>query len=317
MNEASTRIIYIFIDLILPLILGYILHQKKWMKIETCNLLLKLNIRFIATILACGSFWLMKIDSNFFIIPIYGILVCLIPGILSYPLARQLNKPRSEGAFLLTGYLSNIGTLIGLCGFVLYGEIGFAYVQSVAIFQNLFTLLVCIPMAGYYQQLAQAQSQTIHFRPQWRSILVSWNQLALLGMLLGFFLSINNVPRPIFFSPIFDSFIHIGAWIGMLPIGFLINFSAIKIYLRNSLYMLPIKFIILPTVTYILFTFLTDNKMLINIMTLMGAAPAAINSIALCQLYKLNVNMATAIFMITTAVFFLIVFPGYYLFFFQ
>lgn len=314
MEQSNIRIIYIFVDLILPLIVGYFLHKRKWMSIETCNLLLKINIRGIATILAMGSFWLMEISADFIIIPIYGIVVCLIPGFLSYPLGKHLKNPRAVGAFLLTGYLSNIGTLVGLCGFVLYGEMGFAYIQAVAIFQNVFTLLVCIPMAGYYQQLSRARSADIHFSPQWRDILISWNQLALVGVLIGFFLSLYHVPRPALFPPVFDSLVHIGAWIGMLPIGFLIKFSTLKIYLREALMMLPIKFVILPLLVYFAFSLFTDNKMIINTMTLIGAAPAAINSIAISQLYKLNTNMSTAIFMITTAVFFIIVFPIFYLF---
>ena len=314
MEQSNTRIIYIFIDLILPLIIGYILHKKKWMGITTCNLLLKLNIRFIATVLALGSFWLMDINSKFLSIPLYGILVCIIPGLLSYPLSRHLKNPRAEGSFLLTGYLSNIGTLVGLCCFVLYGEIGFAYVQAVAIFQNIFTLLFCIPLAGYYKQLSQARSFKASFKPQWRDIFISWNQLALIGVLAGFLLSINHVPRPTIFPVIFDSFVHIGAWIGMLPIGFLLKFSALKFYLRESLMMLPIKFIILPLLTYTVFSLISTDSLFINTMTLIGAAPAAINSIAISQLYKLNTNMATAIFMITTAIFFIIVFPVYYIF---
>ncbi|WP_196604984.1 AEC family transporter [Pectinatus haikarae] len=314
MEQSNIRIIYIFIDLILPLMIGYLLHQKKWMSMETCNMLLKVNIRVVATILALGSFWLMDIGADFLIIPIYGIVVCLIPGFLSYPLTKHIKNPRSEGAFLLTGYLSNIGTLIGLCGFVLYGEMGFAYVQAVAIFQNVFTLLVCIPMAGYYHQLSRSRSANIHFRPQWRDILVSWNQLALIGVIIGFFLSLFHVPRPDIFSPVFDSLVHIGAWIGMLPIGFLIKFSSLKIYLREAIMMLPIKFIILPFMAYLVFFWISDNKMFVNTMTLISAAPAAINSIAISQLYKLNTNISTAIFMVTTAIFFVVVFPVFYLF---
>lgn len=314
MDQANTPIIYIFIDLILPLIIGYILHKKQWMSINTCNMLLKLNIRVVSTVLALGSFWLMSINTKFLSMPVYGILVCLIPGFLSYPLSRHLKNPCSEGSFLLTGYLSNIGTLVGLCCFVLYGELGFAYVQAVAIFQNIFTLLICIPMAGYYKQLANAKASSIRFRPQWREIFISWNQMALIGVIIGFFLSINNVPRPAGFSIVFDSLVHIGAWIGMLPIGFLIKFSAVRIYLREALVMLPIKFVILPVLTYIAFNLISDDKIFINTMTLLGAAPAAINSIAISQLYKLNTDMATAIFMVTTAVFFIIVFPVFYLF---
>lgn len=314
MEQANSRIIFIFVDLLLPLFVGYVLHKKNWMKMETCNLLLKLNIRFIATVLAFGSFWLMQINTGFLVFPIYGILVCLVPGIISYPLGRHIRNPRSEGAFLLTGYLSNIGTLVGLCAFVFYGEMGFAYVQAVATFQNVFTLLVCIPMAGYYQQMARAQHAAKHFCPQWREILISWNQLALVGVVMGLCFSVLGIERPAIFYPLFDSMIHIGAWIGMLPIGFLIKFSTVKIYVKQSLQMVSIKFIILPILSYLSFSLVSNDKMFVNTMTLIGSSPAAINSIAISQLYKLNTNMATAIFMITTALFFVIILPLFYLF---
>ncbi len=317
MSETSTRLLFVFIDVILPLVIGYHLHKYNIMPLRICNLLLKLNVRFIVTVLGFGSFWLIKLDENIFFLAFLGIVLCtILPGGLLYPFLRnRLKDPNNIGGYLLTSMLSNTGTLGGLCAFIAMGQLAYAYVQIVAMAQNIFTLLYCFPLAEYFHQKHAAASTAVKFKPHWRSILISWNQIGLISMAIGALFNYYEIPKPDLFNPVFNSFVHIGAWIGILPVGYLINFKVAKIYHATSYLLIPLRFIIVPIACYLSARFFTDNPLIIAVSLLMGLCPTGANPIAICQLYKLNTNIATANFLINTVIFIVVIYPLFVIFF--
>lgn len=310
------RLFFIFIDVFLPLIIGYFFHKYKLMSINTCNLLLKINIRFITLVVGLGSFWIIKIDSNIFLLAFVGIFLCsVLPGLFAYPYAHsKIRNLRSNGAYLISSTLSNTGILGGLCAFIALGQLAYAYVQVIGMAQNLFTLIFGFPLAEYFHQKIKAGPRTVKFHPHWRSILISWNQIGLISMIIGAILNINEVPLPFFFDPVFNAFIHIGAWCGILPVGYLLNFKAARIYKYIAFSVVPVRLIIMPILSYFIAKQFTDDTLLISIITLITACPIGINAIVVTQLYKLNTSIAEAMFLITTAVFIFIIYPLFLLF---
>lgn len=258
-----------------------------------------------------GSFWLIKIDQNLFLLAFVGIiLISALPGLLAYPYVNwRLGKNiRNSGAYLLSSMLSNTGILGGLCAYIAMGQLAYAYVQVIAMVQNIFTLSFCFPLAEYFHQKFTAGSKA-KFQPHWRSILISWNQIGLLSMFIGAILNIYEVPRPDIFDPIFNASVHLGAWFGILPVGYLLNFKAARLYKYLALTIVPVRFLIIPVLSFITASLFTNNALLISVITLIGMCPIGINSVVVTQLYKLNTSIAEAIFLITTIIFIFIAYP--------
>ena len=310
------RLFFIFIDVFLPLIVGYFFHKYKIISVDTCNLLLKLNIRFVTLITGLGSFWLINIDQNIFLLSFVGFILCsVVPGMLAYPYAHfKIKSLRGHGAYLISSTMSNIGILGGLCAFIAMGQLAYAYVQVIAMAQNIFTLILGIPLAEYFHQKIMAGPKTVKFQPHWRSILISWNQIGLISMFIGAVLNVNEVARPFFFDYVFNAFVHIGAWCGILPVGYLLNFKAARIYKYIAASVIPIRFLIIPVLSYIIAVFCTIDPLLIAIITLIGCCPIGINAVVVTQLYNLNTGIAEAMFVMTTAVFIFIAYPLFLLF---
>ena len=76
--------------------------------------------------------------------------------------------------------------------------------------------------------------------------------------------------------------------------------------------MLWLRFVIVPVLFYLLFKLLFTDQVLLGSLLLMAATPAAINSVITAQLYKLNVDITIASFLLTTVVFVLVVFPLFF-----
>ena len=98
----------------------------------------------------------------------------------------------------------------------------------------------------------------------------------------------------------------------LLPVGFLIDFGRARFYYRKVISMLWLRFVIVPVLFYLLFKLLFADQVLLGSLMLMAATPAAINSVITAQLYKLNVDITIASFLLTTVVFVLVVFPLFF-----
>ena len=310
MNDASLRILYVFTDLVLPMLLGYYLHQRRIISDALCNKLIRFNIVFIYTLLSLLSFWTLPLSRSLLWLPGLGILLILIPGFIShFTFARKYPNLLDRGAYMMSSLLANLGTLGGLCAFILYGETGFAYTQLISAAQNFVLLLFCFPLAQYYYTKQTAAARKTRLCIDFRQIFLSWNQLSLIGMCLGMLLNAADVPRPAPLGTLFNSLVHIGAWTALLPVGYLVDLSRARLYYRKILDLLPLRCLILPVILYVIAKLLFNDQMLIGTLIILATAPTAINAVITSRLFSLNVDLSIAAFLLTTAVFLLAVFP--------
>ncbi len=310
MNESQLRIIFVFTDLVLPLLTGYYLHQRKIISDRLCNRLISFNIIWICTLLSLLSFWVLPLTAELLWLPAFSFIFAAIPGMISIlTFARQHKEPLDRGAYIISSLLANIGTLGGLCAFILYGETGFAYAQLVVTFQNLILILGCFPLAQYYYALHTAAKARKHLHINVKDLFFSWNQLSVLGMLVGMLLQAAAVPRPESLGGLFNGLIHLSAWTALLPVGYLVDFHQAGQYYRRILDLLPLRFIILPTITYFIIKQLFTDQVLLGSLMIFASSPTAINAVLTARIYKLNVDLTIAAFLLTTALFLLLIYP--------
>lgn len=310
MDGAHLRIFYVFTDLILPLFVGYWLHRWNWIGGAVCNRLISFNIVIICTILSVLSFWVLPLTAKLVWLPVFGIVLCIIPGIISYPLATgRYENLLERGSYLASSMLSNIGTMGGICAFILYGEIGFAYVQMVGLFQNLALVLFFFPMAQYYRQRHDAFGSGKRVKLDLRRMFLHWHQLPVVGMAVGMGFYLFEVPRLPILGTVFNAMVHIGAWLALIPVGYLIDFAAARRYYGRIWDLLPIKFIFTPLAVYFMATYLFEDPILLGTMVVLAVTPTAINAVVTARLFRLDVDLTIAAFILTTVVYLCVVFP--------
>ena len=307
--DIMLKLGYIFIDLLLPLMLGYFFHSKNWLSEAFCDRLMMLNILVLCTALSVLSFWVLPLTFELIWLPAFGILLSIIPGGAAYMSSLHRYKDGlDKGAYLASAMLSNLGTLGGLCAYILFGESGFAYTQIVSMFQNLVLFMFCFPMAQYYQRqskVPEGMSPPVAFS----SLFFSKNQLPIVGLAAGMIFYLSGVPRPALLGDLFNPLIHITAWTALIPVGYSIDFSAMKQYYRIIWDLVPIKFIITPLISYLIAYPLFDDPVILYTILLLSATPTAINAVVTARLYGLNLHIAGAAFVLTTATFLFVVYP--------
>lgn len=313
--DMYSKLIYMFTDLVLPLTLGYYCRQKQWLSEAFCNRIIDLNITVFGTLLSILSFWIMPLNPTLLWLPAFGILLSLIPGLAGYWVVRGKYPDSPEKAsYLATAALSNIGALGGLCTFFLLGEVGFAYNQIIALFQNLVFFLFCFPLASYYQrQLCRPMTETNAKQISFTSLFFTSKQLPTLGTFIGILLYANGIPRPDSLSSLFTALIHVSAWFALFPVGYSIQFAEMRHYYRGILDLLPVKFLFTPLASYCIASQLFTDPVTLGAILIAASSPVGINSVILARLYHFNVHLTSAAFFLSTAVFLAVVYPALFL----
>ena len=310
MDESWLRLVYVLTDLIAPLAVGYGVKELHLVSEKNINLLIKVNVRLIYTTLSLLAFWVLPLSWDLALIPLYGFLFILFPGAIGTVLARRFKNLLVRGAYIASAMLANIGTLGGVCAFILYNEEGFAYAQLIGTCQNIMLVLLVFPMAQYlylkHHGLTQRQGSRLR---SFCRLFFSWNQLSLLGMVAGLALHGLGCERPPELAPVFQSLVHIGAWTAMLPVGYLIDFGKAKHYLKYIADLCAIRFLAVPFFIFFTSRLVFTDPVLLNTFLILATTPTAINAVLASRLYQLRTDLAVSSFILTTILYLLVIFP--------
>ncbi|SFT73509.1 hypothetical protein SAMN02910356_01868 [Selenomonas sp. GACV-9] len=306
----NLRILFVFTDLLLPLLAGWYLHERQLVSDTAMNKVIRFNVVFVYTVLSLLSFWVLPLSWGLLLVPVFGFLLVLLPGLLGYLLfARRIDNLLDRGAYVASAMLANLGTLGGVCAFILYNEEGFAYTQLIGTCQNILLCLLIFPLAQYYHLKHTAARRKTSGLQSLRAMFFSLNQLSLVGMMAGFALNAAGIERPEALAPLFQSLVHIGAWIAMLPVGFLIDFDQVRHYARQTRSLVALRFLFTPLLFVGLTWLFVTDPVISGTLILLAFCPTAINAVLTSKLYALSVGLAISSFVITTAAFLLVIFP--------
>ena len=310
----DSRFLIVFADILLPMIVG--MGLRKWgLSREILRLIIKANVVVVATFLSVVSFWSVHVTWELLWLPISTIPICFLPVAVFYALEKnRFSDPRAQGSYMISMMLGNIGTLAGLCAYVLYGEIGFAYVQLIAVPQILIIVLFSFPMGQYYYDKWAHTGESGKMEIHLKKMLLTPNQLPAVGVVVGLTLAYFQVEKPVVVSSLFTILIHVSAWMGMVPVGYDLNLGGVKEYALKLWPIFPVKFILLPAALYGMTILFVSDPAIITCVILASAAPTAIFAVASAQLYGLNVNLAESSFLTTTLAFLFVLYPLVYWF---
>ena len=310
MDDSALRLVYVLTDLIAPLAVGYLLKEKKLVSEKNINRLIKVNVRLVYTTLSLLSFWVLPLSWDLALIPVYGSLFILFPGAVGVALGRRFKNLLVRGSYIASAMLANIGTLGGVCAFILYNETGFAYAQLLGTCQNVMLVLLVFPLAHYFylkqHRLPIRQGSRLH---SFVNMFFSWNQMSLMGMVTGLALQGLGVERPPELAPFFQSLVHIGAWTAMLPVGYLMDFGKARHYLKYVLDLCAIRFLAVTFFVFFTSRLVFTDPVLLNTLLILSTTPTAINAVLASKLYQLRTDLAVSSFILTTILYLTIIFP--------
>ena len=308
--DITAKLTTIFVDMILPLLVGYFLRLAPWSCARIFRALINIGVILLFPALTLFSIWGLVPVFDLVWLPVFGLLLHIIPGgICLLQGRRKYSDSLDYGSYAISGFLANRVTLGSLSAYVLYGETGYAYTQMVVLFDNLLTFGVAYPLAQYYRNLHD-RGGGLQF--DLKQILFNRNQMPLLGMIIGAMLNWQGISRPEAFLPAFGIAVHFAAWTFLLPVGYSIDFGKVRNYWRDAAEISLVKCVGTPLLTILPAGFLIHDEVALRTLVLLSAAPTAINAVIVMQLFGLNLHLSIAAFVISTVVFLLVAFPVFF-----
>ena len=310
--DIQTKLLIFAVDLIGPLILGYAGRYQRRVGDEFFNKMILNNIFVVCPVVSFLSFWVMPLTRELFWMPLLSLLLGFFPGAAAWWLARRKYRDyREQGAYVMAASLSNLGVIGGICVYLVYGERGYGYQQIATLFQYVLMFAFCYPLAQSYERQADGRSgKKVSF---W-SMMFSKKQIAIVGILLGGALQIAGIPRPEALSGVTPFFIHLGAWTGLIPVGYSLDFGKIRQYWLSLFDLAVLKFAVVPFLLYGLSGFFVESSVMRGSLFILAATPTAINAVVAARLYHLAVDLTVAAFLVTTLLFLVAVYPALVLF---
>ncbi|MEG6584340.1 AEC family transporter [Dendrosporobacter sp. 1207_IL3150] len=306
--DIKHKLIYFAIDLILPIAIGYLCKYQKRLGENFFNKLILNNILVVYPALSMLSFWVLPLKADLVWLPVLGLAMGVIPGVIAYFIAeRKYNSDLDRGSYVMSAILSNLGTIGGLCVFLLYGETGYAYQQLVVLFQYILMFMFCYPLAQYYYQ--KSQKGKVENKISVKAVLFSRNQLAVVGIMCGVALQAANVERPELLGMIFNPLVHFGAWTALIPVGYSVDFGKLREQYRSIIDLIPLKFIVTPVITYSLARLVISDPIMLNSILVLSCTPTAVNAVITSRIYGLNLHISVAAFILTTLIFLMVIYP--------
>ncbi len=304
MSTIFEKLYTFFISVIAPIVLGYLLKTFTKLKKEDLNILLIINIVLIYPISLALIFWDIKINSTMLLLPVLGFISPIISGYIGYLFSKKkYSNPNQKGSYVISNMLSNRGTIGGLTMYIIFGEIGYAYVNLINLFSSINIYFIAFPLGSYYSGNSQSQKLTF------KNIVFQKTNMPIIGILLGIILHFIVGLRPAYIASYVDPLIKFMAWLALIPIGASIDFKGFSKHLKKVIDISIIKFIIMPLLSYIIAFLIIPDKQAATIFVLLNFMPVAINAVIVSKLTNLDEHVAIAAFLFTTTIYLLIVFP--------
>jgi len=263
--------------------------------------------------------WPMHLKKDLIWLPIVGLILMLSITALSAILFPSLEKkPKSRLTLILAGAISNHGYTGGafVC-YALFGTPGIALAQIYLLLSLPIFYLVYLPLLKVYELRTEKLISGSKL-----SFLLDFRMLVIPAMLIAVILNRSSLKPPAFITTlhIVDILIYIASSLSFFAIGLQVNLSILKNYTNLYFPIAAVKFILTPALALLLLWLLALtgqnlNSLAQKVILVLSASPSAVLMVTMSNVFDLDGPLASALWVVTMAVFAVVVVPVLFLIF--
>jgi len=310
--DLIEKIILSLAIIVLGLLLGKVLNwmsEHKWSHAEakletTINWMTKVALLVLSPFVLVGVFWIVDIrQTSLIYLPILGILCLVLGGLFAVGFSKALKLDRIRtGSMFASGSFSNWGSFGMLFCFMLLGEQSLVFVAMFRLLEEFIYYTVGFPIVKLYgvNQQGEKTSSLSGLRVFADPFILT----ALLAILIGGGLNLSPLERPGFYELLISYVVPLSTLLLVIPVGYHMRLMALQGYMKESLSISTIKFILVPIcIVPIAYLLGLDNHydgIVIKTILILTAMPPAFISLIPPKLYGLDVNLANSSWLINT-----------------
>lgn len=238
-------------------------------------------------------------DPRLLCLPLLGISAWVTGGIFAILLARCLGLDRRHtGCIYCCGTFTNIGAVGALVSVIWFGEQAIAIVTLYRLCEEMFYFSISYPIAKWYSQPAAGRLGLGSFR------LDPVLRIVLAALALGICLRLLSVPRPEFCGGLAAACTIASSVIFLFAIGLGLRLGRLGAYIRPSLAVCAIKFVLVPLVVVSLGWLAglgqIEAGLPLQVVAILASMPVAMVALVPPSLFDLDLDMANACWLFST-----------------
>ena len=309
--QGSNNFLVALVAIIVGVLCGYLLRRLRILDERHGPRRSLLIVAIGLPLITFMSVWPIAIESRFALLPVIQTLSFIVVLLISVRLSKFHGLGKTDqGTFVLACAMSNQGyTMGGLVCYLLFGAAGLGLSRIYVAFWPPLLVLVLFPLANSYStQLGKKSMGLVIFEGIWHV-----RSLAVVSLGMGIAFSLLKVPYPRWIETyhLLKILIIAGTFVSFGMIGLSLHLDHIGKYARLYLSQGFVKFIIAPLVSLVLALLLGLKAWELPgaVAVIQGFMPAAVNSVLIASLFGLNARVASALFVVNTAIFLVLVLP--------
>jgi predicted permease len=263
--------------------------------------------------------WRLQLSREFIWLPIVGLCLMLTMTALSTAVFSIFRLDRSSRlTLILAGALSNLGYTGGafVC-YALFGADGLGMANLYLVLWMPAVYLVFFPLLKVHELRTSGAKAQFKLNQ-----ILDPRCLVIPAVITAVVLNLTNTKFPSFVSElhIIDIFVYTASSLAFFAIGLRVKLSRLKNYMNLYFPLAAVKFVLTPAVALLLIGLLALagrnlTGLVRNVILVLSVAPSAVAMVTISNVFDLDGPLASALWVVTTAIFAVIVMPVLFLLF--
>jgi len=316
---ARLRLVSMLTVLVVGLVSGYLASSRFGLPEHLAKKIMTIVLVCFNWLIALLVIWPMHLSRQLIWLPIVGVVLMLTITTLSAGIFYFLeHNRRSRLTLILAGGLSNTGYTGG--AFVCYALFGMAGLALANIY-----LLLCLPVFYLiYLPLLKVRELRKEDRNSRLKLnfMLDFRMLATPAIIAAIILNLTDVKSPAFIAKfhIIDVLVYIASSLSFFAIGLRVKLSRLKNYINLYFPIAAVKFILTPAAALLIIALLALtgqnlNGLVQKVIIVLSATPSAVLMVTMSNVFDLDGPLASALWVVTMAIFVAIVVPVLFLLF--
>jgi len=254
-----------------------------------------------------GSTWILSLEqAQLFALPVVGLFTLAAGFLVSTILRRPAGKMSAAQSisFRTAPSFTNLGNIGGLVVFLLLGEAAFGLVPFYKLFEEFWYFGILFPWSRTQSMKHGLLPNDASGRHPLLKLLTEPFILTVLAAIaIGFGLNISKTPRPAWYGNVNAILIPLSSILLLFSVGTQIRLSGIRSVLRPALLVTAVKLTLLPLIALGTASLLGLSAVPFAMPTvlILSCMPMAFVSLVPTNLYKLDNDFTSALWLISMA----------------
>ena len=311
---ARIRLASMLAILVCGLVSGYLASSRFGLPEHFAKKIMTIVLVCLNWPIALFVIWSMRLTEELIWLPIVGVVLMLVITALSTGLFHFFKlDQRSQLTLILAGALSNMGYTGGafVC-YALFGATGLAMANLYPVFWIPTVYLTFFPLLKIQELRIKDSKANFRFGK-----VLDFRLLVLPAVIAAIVLNLTGLESPAFIAKfyIIDILVYIASGLSFFAIGLRVKLSRLKNYISLYFPLAVVKFILTPALALLIIWLLklagqNLTGLVQKVIIVLSATPSAVLMVTMSNVFDLDGPLASALWVVTTAIFAAIVVPA-------